>query len=315
MTLRKLSPSSPPSSVLVACFLAAALCATTALATEEKKDNSPPTSKPVPVTDIISSPYKTNLSTSSGAQVLSSNFDLPTLPLVVDYSLPSVRRSTCASDALSLSQKQLSSLQVYNRCMYSFNKELDRVTLAPVSRAYNKAPQLVKEYADNFAKNWSLPARAINHLLQGNVAQSVQSIFKFSINTTLGLGGIIDLAHDLQPAKTNFTQTARVWGVGSGEYVVLPLIGPAHQLDLLTIPVQWLIDPISIASSNLQNTTLATTLITQRAAAQPIIDIITATSVDEYSGVESIYTQKQESIIQELKENRTNQLEVYTPSN
>ena len=117
----------------------------------------------------------------------------------------------------------------YNRGMHRFNNAVDRTVARPLARGYVKVvPRPFRLGVSNFFNNLGQPVSAINALLQGKPKQAGQSLGRFLLNSTLGIGGIFDPASDAKlPNKSeDFGQTLGVWGWKKSRFVELPLFGP-----------------------------------------------------------------------------------------
>jgi phospholipid-binding lipoprotein MlaA len=125
-------------------------------------------------------------------------------------------------------------LQGFNRSMYKFNDTLDRAALKPVAKGYKKiTPGWMRSGVSNFFGNLGYPTVVLNQFLQGKFKTGLQDTGRLLANTTLGLGGLFDVAsHMGLPANSeDFGQTLAVWGVSSGPYLTLPLVGPSSMRD------------------------------------------------------------------------------------
>jgi len=125
-------------------------------------------------------------------------------------------------------------LESYNRAMFAFNDRLDRAVLRPVAEGYKAVlPEFVRTGVTNFFSNLGDVWIGINNFLQGKVEEGLSDTFRVAINTTFGLGGLLDVASEMRLEKHNedFGQTLAVWGVGSGPYIVLPIFGPSTLRD------------------------------------------------------------------------------------
>ena len=117
----------------------------------------------------------------------------------------------------------------YNRKMHRFNNAVDRMIAKPLARAYVRVvPRPVRLGVSNFFNNLGQPVSAVNALLQGKPKQAAQSLGRFALNTTVGIGGIFDPASDakLPNRSEDFGQTMGVWGWKRSRYLELPLFGP-----------------------------------------------------------------------------------------
>lgn len=124
--------------------------------------------------------------------------------------------------------------QGMNRAIYKFNDGVDHVALKPVANAYRKVtPTWVRTGVTNFFSNLGTPWTMINQGLQGKPNLMAKDGCRFVVNTVLGLGGFIDVAErlNLESHNEDFGQTLAIWGVPSGPYVMLPLLGPSTLRD------------------------------------------------------------------------------------
>ncbi len=138
-----------------------------------------------------------------------------------------------------------------NRNTFAFNQKMDTYVLRPIAKGYEfVVPEYVRSRIGNIYVNLGEPSNAINNALQGKGESALVSLFRLMINTTLGLGGMYDVAGAAanQPVrKEDFGQTLAVWGVGSGPYFVIPFLGPSTvrdtgslAVDYVTAPQTWL---------------------------------------------------------------------------
>ena len=125
-------------------------------------------------------------------------------------------------------------LQSFNRSIYKFNDTLDRAVLKPVAQGYRfVTPHFVRTGVRNFFSNLDDVTVSVNDVLQGKVSQGGHDALRVVLNTTLGVLGFVDVATGAGFEKHNedFGQTLGAWGVGSGPYLVLPLLGPSTVRD------------------------------------------------------------------------------------
>jgi phospholipid-binding lipoprotein MlaA len=121
-----------------------------------------------------------------------------------------------------------------NRKTYAFNDALDRAVLKPVAQGYVKVvPAPAREGVNNFYENLEDIGTSLNNFLQGKPAHGFSDAGRFLLNTTLGFFGLWDVATPMGLEKhyEDFGQTLGVWGVQSGPYLVLPLLGPSTLRD------------------------------------------------------------------------------------
>lgn len=136
-----------------------------------------------------------------------------------------------------------------NRMVFAFNEALDEAVAEPVARGYRAAvPSPARKGVRNVLRNLRSPVNIANQALQGDVEGFASDTMRFLINTTFGLGGLIDVASDtgLKYEPEDFGQTLAVWGVGHGPYFVAPVFGPnslrdhtGNMVDVIADPLRW----------------------------------------------------------------------------
>ena len=136
----------------------------------------------------------------------------------------------------------------YNRAMFGFNEGVDRAVLKPVATAYqNVVPQMVRTGVGNFFGNLSDAWSMVNNVLQAKPEAALNSFWRVAVNSTMGLGGVLDPASEMQIQKhrEDFGQTLGYWGVPTGPYLVLPLLGGSTLRDTAALPIDWYGYPLS----------------------------------------------------------------------
>ena len=121
-----------------------------------------------------------------------------------------------------------------NRTTYRFNDALDRAIAKPLARGYRKiTPRAVQKGIGNFFDNLGYPVVMVNDLLQGQFKAFASDTGRLLLNTTLGIGGLLDpaTAAGLDKNDRDFGQTLGKWGLRSGPYVVIPFLGPSDVRD------------------------------------------------------------------------------------
>jgi len=127
-------------------------------------------------------------------------------------------------------------LEPVNRAVYTFNETADRYVLRPVAKGYDKVmPGFARTGVSNFFDNLGYPTVILNDLLQLKGQMLAQDFCRFVLNTTFGIGGLIDVATPggLPANDEDFGQTLGYWGLGEGWYLMLPLLGPSNNRDLV----------------------------------------------------------------------------------
>lgn len=139
-------------------------------------------------------------------------------------------------------------LENWNRGVFKFNDAVDRTVVKPVAVAYqDHVPSLVRNGVGNFFGNLEDMWTTVNSVLQLKGQVAAESFMRVSVNTVFGLFGLLDIATEMQIPRGNedFGQTLGYWGVGSGPYLVLPVLGPSTLRDTVALPVDWKGDPVA----------------------------------------------------------------------
>lgn len=135
----------------------------------------------------------------------------------------------------------------YNRAIYKFNEDLDRVILKPVATGYSKVvPSPVRRGVGNFFRNLLEPTTIINDILQGKFQQAISDSVRLVFNTSFGLLGFFDVATGLgiERHQEDFGQTFAVWGFKPGPFIMLPFLGPTNVRDGVgLLPYYFYTDP------------------------------------------------------------------------
>jgi phospholipid-binding lipoprotein MlaA len=137
-------------------------------------------------------------------------------------------------------------LEKLNRATYKFNDALDRMALRPLAKLYQAAvPKPARTAVSNFLGNLQYPTTAVNDFLQAKVKDGFSDTARFLVNTTVGIGGLFDPAGHMGLARhdEDFGQTLGYWGVPSGPYLVIPVLGPSDFRDAPARYVDRLTDP------------------------------------------------------------------------
>jgi phospholipid-binding lipoprotein MlaA len=124
-------------------------------------------------------------------------------------------------------------LERINRYTYKFNAQFDEAIFLPVADTYRRLPSPIRTGVHNFFDNLSEPKSVVNFVLQLRPVFGLRSLGRFVINSTLGIGGLFDVAAHLKlnPYLTGFGATLSIWGMHPGPYLVIPILGPATLRD------------------------------------------------------------------------------------
>ena len=142
-------------------------------------------------------------------------------------------------------------LEGWNRFWFGFNDVFYTYFFRPLYTGYAfVTPQALRTGLKNVLTNALFPVRFVNSILQGKFLAAGVEFGRFMLNSTLGVGGLIDVAKDkktivpVDPDGEDFGQTLGVWGMGPGIYLVWPIVGPSNSRDTVGRAVDWLIDPL-----------------------------------------------------------------------
>ena len=186
-------------------------------------------------------------------------------------------------------------VESYNRSMTRFNDQVDAMVLKPVATAYREVtPAPVRTGVSNFFANigdvWSF----VNNVLQLRAEAAGSSFMRVNVNTIFGLGGLLDVASELgiERYKQDFGLTLGRWGVGTGPYLVLPILGPSTLRDTLALPVDMKgnvvshVDPVSA-----RNSLYALRAVDVRANLLRAGSVLDSAALDKYSFTRDVFLQ------------------------
>lgn len=185
-----------------------------------------------------------------------------------------------------------------NRNNHELNRALDKAFIRPAGKGYvSVIPKPVRTGVSNFSSNLSLPGTIANNLMQGRIGDAGQNTLRFALNTTLGLGGILDpsTALKLPEKEADFGQTLAVWGVPEGAYVELPVLGPSTERDATGKFVDLFTNPLSYVLPSPEKYygtgAGAASKLGDRGEYADAIDSILYESADSYAQARGIYLQ------------------------
>jgi phospholipid-binding lipoprotein MlaA len=188
--------------------------------------------------------------------------------------------------------------QPYNRGMDTVNRDLDHAVLRPVATAYQKTvPDPVRTVVSNVFGNISDVWSAVNSALQLKLGNAGENAGRFVINTTMGFGGMFDIAErmNLERHREDFGRTLGRWGVPPGPYVVLPLLGPSSVRDALALPLDFIGDPLLWVSPPFDAFALATGRAVDRREDALALDPVLDEALDPYLFLRDAYIQRRQS--------------------
>jgi phospholipid-binding lipoprotein MlaA len=227
--------------------------------------------------------------------------------------LVSTALAGCAQTTNPDSLAQNDPYEPTNRKIFEFNQALDKNVARPVAVFYNHAvPEPFRLGAHNVLANMDKPVTFANDVLQGEPSRALQTFARTFTNTTLGIGGVMDVATwmGIPDHDEDFGQTLGVWGVGEGPYFVAPALGPAPPRDLGGKVVDYGFDPFTYIRFNGYKTLgyarAGLGVIDLRARNVDTLDQIERTSVDYYATQRSLYRQYRNSEIRNGKPDTEN---------
>jgi phospholipid-binding lipoprotein MlaA len=201
-----------------------------------------------------------------------------------------------------------------NRAIFGFNQSVDRSVLVPVANAYRAAiPSTFRDMIHDFLQNLNSPIIFANDVLQGQAGLASQTFGRALLNTTVGFGGFFDVAAKFGvPYHTNdLGITLATWGMSSGPYLMLPILGPSNPRDLFGDIADGFGDPGNIVASDhgrLWAAVLrgAVAGIDERSRNIESLAEIERTSLDFYATVRSLARQRRAAQIRHQKEDVPN---------
>lgn len=193
-------------------------------------------------------------------------------------------------------------LEPLNRGVYRFNDAVDTAVLKPVATGYRDTlPSPVRTGVSNFFGNLRDAWSSLNGLLQGKPREAAEDFMRVNVNTVFGLFGLIDIASDMGIPRTtmDFGQTMGKWGVGSGPYLVLPLLGPSNVRDTAGLVVDMQGDPVAQGGEAIatRNSAIALRAVDTRAGLLGTTDLLEQAALDKYSFVRDAYMQRRDEAV------------------
>ncbi len=193
----------------------------------------------------------------------------------------------------------------YNRVMFKVNDLVDQAVMQPVAMGYRMfIPKPARNCVRNFLHNLHTPINAGNNLLQGDIRGMASDLSRFMINTTIGIAGLFDVAKEtgLEYRPEDFGQTMGVWGIPSGPYLVLPLLGPSSVRDTVGLVADSYADPVRIYLHNthrmgLYYARVALIGLDNREALLDAIWDLRKHSIDYYAATRSAYFQERDAMV------------------
>ena len=191
-------------------------------------------------------------------------------------------------------------LEPLNRAIFSFNLTLDKAILRPLAAVYNTAlPDPFRDGVRNFLNNLRTPIILANDVLQGEIGRAGDTVGRFLLNSSLGIGGLFDIASEFgfEFHNEDFGQTLAVWGIGEGPYLMLPIFGPSNPRDAVGLAGEYFADPVVYWTNNTDREWILYTrtgidAVDRRSRNVKTLEELERTSLDFYAAVRSLYRQR-----------------------
>jgi phospholipid-binding lipoprotein MlaA len=208
-------------------------------------------------------------------------------------------RSSGAPTAAAVGAKA-DPLEPLNRKVFAFNEFIDRILLRPVAEAYiHIIPGEARGSIHAALANAKQPIIMLNEALEGSPHRLRVSLERFAVNTTIGMAGLVDVASrwHIPNEKADFGETLYDWGVSSGPYLVLPVLGPSNPRDAFGMAVDSYINPLTFVTNakglqDIEVPQLVVNGIDERADALPELDALRKNSLDFYAELRSLSQQQ-----------------------
>jgi phospholipid-binding lipoprotein MlaA len=200
-----------------------------------------------------------------------------------------------------------------NRKIFDFNQVVDRHVLVPVAKAYRASlSQPLRNSLRDFLINLQAPLIFANDTLQGDFSRAKDTVVRFVLNSTIGMGGLVDVAGrwGIPYHEQDLGITLGVWGIPDGPYIVVPILGPSDARDLGGRVAEGFADPWNIIVTGNPFTLYwipfargAVDGIDQRARYLDTLADIERTSLDYYATIRSLYRQRRAALIRGERKN------------
>ena len=222
----------------------------------------------------------------------------------------------CASIPAGVAHSPHDPWEPFNRSVFEFNEGLDTYLLKPVVAGYRFVlPEFVRDGIYNFFSNYSDIYTALQNLLQGKPDYAFSDLMRVVVNTTFGLGGLIDMATPggLPKHKEDWGQTFGVWGIPSGPYVVLPFFGPSSVRDIFGTAADLESDYLFrlLPDVALRNSLTGLRVVNARNTYYEAGDLLDGAAIDKYSFVRDSYIQRRAYQINEGRDDEEPLMPVY----
>ncbi|UFN49561.1 VacJ family lipoprotein [Roseomonas sp. OT10] len=230
------------------------------------------------------------------------------LVLVLGVSACATRPPADDPEAIAEFEQTNDPAEPTNRVLFAIHQGIDQVVLRPAAQAYRAVvPPPVRRGVSNVLGNLRSPVIALNDALQGETQRFGTTMGRFLLNSTIGLGGIFDVASDLglPPHNSDFGQTLGKAGLGEGPFLFIPILGPSNPRDLLGQGVDTAANPFTYLNWGDSSWTdvyrygrTGLTVLDTRESLLDAVDAVNETSLDPYATFRSAYRQQRQRAIQ-----------------
>lgn len=227
---------------------------------------------------------------------------LPAVTAIIALGLSACSTTPSSTDAVYDPFENL------NRKVYGFNEGVDKAVLGPVARGYaNTVPEPARDGLRNFLANANSPVTFANDILQAKPHRAAETFARFVINTTVGIGGLFDVAgkSGLEGHREDFGQTLAVWGAPSGAYFVAPLLGPSNLrdttgriVDIALDPLTWIEFGLSDLDVYISGSRTVVSAVDLRAELEPAFENLRA-QPEPYTALRRAYSAQRETEIRD----------------
>ncbi len=193
-------------------------------------------------------------------------------------------------------------LERINRGVFWFNEQADRFVIKPVAKGYDWAlPKPVKRGVSNVFDNLFMPVVAVSDLLQGNFQESAEDVGRFVVNSTVGVVGVFDVATGwgLEKRREDIGQAFGAWGIGTGPYLVLPILGPSSVRDGVGLIGNYFLQPQNYIEDD--GVYWGVTILGGIDTRYRLLDaskVLEQAALDRYAFVRSSYTQHRQNLVE-----------------
>jgi len=219
-----------------------------------------------------------------------------------DSSYRQPRLLTIAADDDLEETRDYDPWQPFNEKMFFFNHEiLDRFLMKPVATGWSKVlPAVVRRSVARLLVNLEMPSRVVNNLLQARPLGAGRELARFAVNTTIGIGGLLDVATqlDIEPSNADAGETLALYGAGAGPYLVLPTFPPLTVRDAIGRGIDGALDPLGYVLPFFANRAKAfVTAVNERSLNLKLYADVEDSVIDLYSAARNGYLQRRRTVI------------------